>query len=439
MTSGDGGRHRCGECGSASPAASGSDPNDDALTRVVREEWGRLLALLIAHSRRLDLAEDALADAVEAAARTWPRDGVPANPAAWLHTSARRVLIDRLRTEATAARKAPLLLIEQRDRPQEGVMIDDGSAVDDDTLRLVLMCTHPALAPDVAAALALRLVIGLPTGEIARLFLVGEPTMAARITRGKKKIVAAGIPFAIPALDDLPERLDTVAQVAFIAFTAGYAAGSGPDLMRTELAGEAIHLVRVVRSLVPANSTLDGLLALMLLQHSRRDARLDADGEIVLLPDQDRNRWHHSEISEAINLLDAISAAPADAFRLQALIAAEHALAPTSVATRWDRIVAHYDALLIAFPSPAARLARAVALAEAAGPEEGLAAIADLDAGDLPGHRLPAVRAELLARCGRRSSALAAFDAALALCHNEAEHRHLMQRRAQTAGSSPGA
>lgn len=292
MTSGDGGRHRCGACGSASPAASGSHPHDDALTRVVREEWGRLLALLIAHSRRLDLAEDALADAVEAAARTWPRDGVPANPAAWLHTSARRVLIDRLGT---------------------------------------------------------------------------EPTMAARITRGKKKIVAAGIPFAIPALDDLPDRLDTVAH----AFTAGYAAGSGPDLMHTELAGEAIHLVRVVRSLVPANSTLDGLLALMLLQHSRRDARLDADGEIVLLPDQDRNRWHHSEISEAIDLLDAIPAAPADAFRLQALIAAEHALAPTSVATRWDRIVAHYDALLIAFPSPAARLARAVALAETAGPEEG--------------------------------------------------------------------
>ena len=264
--------------------------------------------------------------------------------------------------------------------------------------------------------------------------------MAARITRGKKKIVAAGIPFAIPARDDLPGRLETVAQVAFIAFTAGYAAGSGPDLMRTELAGEAIRLVRVVRSLVPANGTLDALLALMLLQHSRRDARLDADGEIVLLPDQDRNRWHHSEISEALELLDAIPAgAPADAFRLQALIAAEHALAPTSVATRWERIVAHYDALLLAFPSPAARLARAVALAEAAGPEAGLAAIADLDAGDLPGHRVPAVRAELLSRCGRRSSALAAFDAAIALCHNEAERRHLMQRRAQAAGSSPGA
>ncbi len=438
-------------------------PAEAALTEVVREEWGRLLALLIAHSRRLDLAEDALADAVEAAARTWPRDGVPTNPAGWLHTSARRVLIDRLRAAETAARATPLLVVDERLRPQEGVLMSDENAVADDTLRLVLMCTHPALAPEVAAALALRLVMGVPTGDLARLFLVSEPTMAARLTRGKKKIVAAGIPFALPARGDLPDRLDTVAQVAFLAFTAGYAAGSGPDLMRTELAGEAIRLVRTVRGLVRATPSLDALLALMLLQHSRRDARVDQDGELVLLPDQDRSRWHHAEIAEAAGLLADVanplqataanrpgttnrpavpgqprmpnndgsgSGALAESFRRQALIAAEHALAPVAAATRWERIVEHYDALLLAFPSPAVRLGRAVALAESTGPEAGLASIADLSDRDIPGHRLPAVRAELLARAGRAEAAIKAFDQAIALCKNATEYRHLSRRRA---------
>lgn len=312
-------------------------------------------------------------------------------------------------------------------------MVDDGTLVEDDLLRLVLMTTHPALAPEAAAALTLRLVIGVSTADIARLFLVSESTMAARLTRARKKVAAVGIPFAIPGAAELPQRLSTVAAVAYLAFTAGYAAGSGPDLMRTSLAGEAIRLVREVRELVPGSAELDALLALMLLQHSRRDARVDADGDLVLLPDQDRSRWHHDEIAEAVMVLGDVprsTSAASESYRLQALIAVEHALAPTSSATRWDRIVEIYDEVLRAFPSPAARLARAVALAEAQGPLAGLAAIEDLTDVDLPGHRLPAVRAELLGRAGDAAGARTAYEDAIAKCDNEIERRHLVARRA---------
>lgn len=405
---------------------------DEALAVVVREDWGRLIAQLLARFRRLDLIEDALGDAVEAAARTWPRDGVPDNPPAWLVTTAKRRLLDRLRAEATAARKEPLLVVQEATRAPEGVMVDDGTVIEDDLLRLVLLTTHPALAPEAAAALALRLVLGVSTADISRLFLVSESTMAARITRAKKKLVADGVPFAIPGTAELPARLATVASVAYLAFTAGYAAGSGPDLMRTSLAGEAIRLVRVVRDFVPATPELDALLALMLLQHSRRDARVDDAGDLVLLPDQDRSRWRHDEITEAIDALRAVpvgASTQAETYRLQALIAAEHALAPASAQTRWDRIVEVYDVVLQVFPSPAARLARAVAVAEASGPQAGLASMADLTAADLPGHRLPAVRAELLARAGDRDGARTAYDEAITTCDNEIERRHLTARR----------
>ena len=245
------------------------------LERVVREEWGRLVALLLAQFRRLDLVEDALGDAVEAASRTWPADGVPANPPAWLMTAARRRVLDRLRTEEVARRKEPLLLLDA-EQHQEGVrtMADAGSLVEDDVLRLVLMCAHPALAPEAASALSLRLVLGVPTADIARLFLVPEPTMAARITRAKKRIVGAGIPFAVPDAGVLPERLEVVAQTAYLTFTAGYSPGTGPDLLRADQSGEAIRLVRVVLGLRPDEPALVALLALMLLQHSRRDARV---------------------------------------------------------------------------------------------------------------------------------------------------------------------
>ncbi len=270
------------------------------LESVVREEWGRLTSLLLAQYRRLDLVEDALGDAVEAAARRWPTDGTPDSPAAWLLTTARRRVLDRLRAESMARRKEPLLMTDAEQRQEGGrAMADPGDLVEDDLLRLVLMCTHPALATESGSALALRLVLGVSTHDIARLFLVSESTMAARLTRAKKKVVAAGIPFAVPAAHVLPDRLETVAHTAYLAFTAGYAPGSGPDLLRAELAGEAIRLVRVVLGLRPDEAALVALLALMLLQHSRRDARVDDDGTLVLLADQDRERWRRDEIAEA--------------------------------------------------------------------------------------------------------------------------------------------
>ena len=421
----------------ADPTMSDPDGVSAALAAVVREEWGRLMALLLARFRRLDLVEDALGDAVEAAARTWGADGIPDNPAAWLHTAARRRVLDRLRGEAMTHRKLPLLMTEARHRQDRGsVMADPGDLVEDDLLRLVLMCTHPALAPEAASALALRLVLGVSTAEIARLFLVPEATVAARITRAKKKIAAAGIPFAVPGRTDLPGRLDTVAQTAYLAFTAGYQPGSGPDVVRTDVAGEAIRLVRVVLGLRPGEPVLVSLLALLLLQHSRRDARTDAAGDLVLLPDQDRGRWHHDEIAEANALLVTLDAprpitVQAAAYLLQARIAAEHANAPIAAATRWDRIVALYDDLLRLAPSPPAQLARAVALAEADGPRAGLAALADVQ---IPGsHRVPAVRAELLARAGDNAAAAAAYAEAIALCANDAERTHL-EHRAREVG-----
>ena len=227
---------------------------NDVLATTVREEWGRLVALLLAQYRRVDLVEDAMGDAVEAAARRWPVDGVPDNPSAWLLTAARRRVLDRLRAEATA-RRTTLDLARETDLRQDGAraMADPGGLVEDDLLRLVLMCAHPALAPEAAAALTLRLVLGVPTADVARLFLVPEATMAARITRAKKKVVGAAIPFGVPDASVLPERLDAVAQVAYLAFTAGYAPGTGPDLLRAGRAGEAIRLVRVVLGCAPTS------------------------------------------------------------------------------------------------------------------------------------------------------------------------------------------
>lgn len=401
------------------------------LERVVREEWGRLVALLLAQFRRLDLVEDALAEAVATAQASWTEDSTPVNPAAWLLTAARRRLLDRLRAEAMAARKEPLLTVEAERRPKEGVMVDDGSVVADDLLRLVLMCAHPALSPESASALSLRLVMGISTADIARLFLVPEATMAARITRAKKKVVAAGIPFAIPGTDAIGERLDVVAHTAYLAFTAGYAPGSGPDLLRAELAGEAIRLARVTMGLRPSD-TLAHLVVLMTLQHSRRDARVGPDGSLVLLADQDRALWHHDEIAEALALLARLEARgePASplarSYRLQALVAAEHASAPTAADTRWDRIAGLYAVLEQLSPSPAVRVARAVAVAEAEGPRAGLAL---LDGVGMAGHRLPAVRGELLARAGEVKAARASLAESIGLCDNEVERRYLEQRR----------
>jgi RNA polymerase sigma-70 factor (ECF subfamily) len=272
------------------------------------------------------------------------------------------------------------------------------------------------------------------TPDIARLFLVPESTMAARITRAKKKIVTAGIPFAVPSADDLPQRLEVVAQTAYLAFTAGYAPGSGPDVVRTALAGEAIRLVRVVLRLRPDEPVLVALLALMLLQHSRRDARVDDAGSIVLLPDQDRERWHHDEVEEAVALIGSprltgrVTVQTA-AYAVQARIAAEHATARTAEDTDWERVVAHYDTLVGLTPTPSARLARAVAVAEARGPREGLAALDGLDEELAHSHRLPAVRAELLSRAGETEAAHAAYTLAIERCANDAERALLSRRR----------
>ena len=397
----------------------------DDLGALWREEWGRLLALLVAQYQRLDLAEDGLADAFEAAARTWARDGVPDNPAAWLLTAARRRIIDRLRAETTAARKRPVLAVETSLQEEaQRVMADAGEEVRDERLRLVLLCAHPTLAPESAAALTLRLVLGITTADIARLFLVSTPTMAARLTRARKRL--AGQRFDVPSGPELADRIGLAADIAYLAFTAAYAPASGHEVHRSELADEAIRLARVIREVAPPHTELDSLLALMLLQHSRRDARVDSDAALVLLADQDRSRWHRNEINEAIGLLTPLTAAPPAPYLLQALIAAEHAIAASSADTAWARIARHYGELEELTGSPVVRLNRAVAVAEAEGPQAGLGLLEGLD---LPGHRLPGVRAELLLRAGRYDEARDAFDLALSRCDNEAERRHLRSRR----------
>lgn len=411
-----------------------------SLELIHRDEWGRLLALLVAHSRRLDLAEDALAEAFEQAARVWPGDGTPTNPAGWLMTTAKRRITDRIRAEAMAARKQPLLTIDERNRMQD-------NECGDDLLRLVLLAAHPALAPEAGAALTLRLVLGVPTGDIAKLFLVSEPTMAARLTRARKKVVAAGIPLALPDARVLPGRLDTVAQVAYLAFTAGYAPGSGPDLVRVELAGEAIRLVRLMRSSSPvarASQSLTALLALMLLQHSRRDARVGGAGELVRLPDQQRSTWHQHEIAEGLDLLGVLTGREtspaieidgpvAASYLLQALIAAEHARAASAQDTDWMTIADLYRQLEDLTGSPVVQLNRAVAVAEA-GDLDAAMALADGLLAELPtNHRLHAVRAEFLTRAGRTTQAGDAYREAISLCANDVERSDLEQRLAFVA------
>jgi RNA polymerase sigma-70 factor (ECF subfamily) len=397
----------------------------DRLDALWRDEWGRLLALLVAQYRRLDLAEDGLADAFEAAARTWPRDGAPTNAAAWLLTAARRRVLDRLRAETTAVRARPMLAVEASlQQEAQHVMTEIDEEVRDERLRLVLLCTNPALPPESAAALALRLVLGVSTADIARLFLVSTPTLAARLTRARKRL--AGVRFEVPSGPELQERIGLAADVAYLAFTAAYAPASGDDVHRPELAEDALRLARVIREVAPPNAELDALVALTLLQHSRRDARVDADGELVLLADQDRTRWHRGEIDEAVELLTPLTSAPPAPYLLQALVAAEHAIAPSAADTAWTRICRHYAELEQLTGSPVVRLNRAVAVAEADGP---LAGLRLLDGLALPGHRLPGVRAELLLRAGQHDAARAAFDLALTLCDNEPERRHLRRRR----------
>ncbi len=398
---------------------------EQAVARTFRSEWGRLLSLLVARTRRLDLAEDSLGEAFARAAERWPVDGVPANPAGWLYTTAHRQVLGRLRAEAVAGRKAPLLAV----RPGWSPPDETADGLGDDRLELILLCCHPALPVESRSALALRLVIGTQTEQIARLFLVQPATMAARLTRAKRKIVVAGIPLGVPLADELRSRLDEVCRTIYLAFTAGYAPGIGTELSRVDLAGDAVRLAAVLQHQVPDAPQAGALLALLLLQHSRRDARMRG-GRLVTLAEQDRSLWHREEIDAAIALIAELrpGAGYAEDLRLQALIAAEHARASIAEATDWPTIASHYATLEARTGSPIVRLNRAVAVAEAAGPHSGLALLAGLDELLPRNHRLAAIRAELAERAGDINLARAAYRTAIELCANDVERAHLHER-----------
>jgi RNA polymerase sigma-70 factor, ECF subfamily len=406
------------------------------------EHWGRLVALLIGQFKRIDLAEDAVQEAYAAATRTWPSSGVPANPAGWLLTVARRRALDALRAEAIAARKLPLLVVDEGAAASPTPRPDEAVAIADDRLRLIFMCCHPAIPTGSSAALTLRLVAGLRVSEIARLFRVSEAAMAARITRAKRKIVAAGIPFAVPPPDRLVERLEAVLAVIYLVFTEGYVATEGAALVRTELCAEAIRLGRVVDEVIEDQPAIGALRALMTLQHARRASRVGSDGNLVLLPDQDRAGWRHDEIAEGLHLLstairrrndDTAADRLADRYRLEALIAAAHATAPTAAATDWAAIASLYAELEELTGSPVVRINRAVAVGEVDGPEVALALLDGLDDVVGPAKDLAIVRGELLARLGRRDEALAAFGEAIGRATNDTERAHLEHRRSALA------
>jgi RNA polymerase sigma-70 factor, ECF subfamily len=407
---------------------------DRTVEQVFRAEWGRLLSLLVSRTRRLDLAEDALSEAFARASDRWSDEGVPANPAGWLYAVAYRQIVGRLRAEAIARRKAPLLAV----RPGWASLDEPQQELADDRLQLILLCCHPALPRESRSALALRLVIGTPTEQIARLFLVPPATMAARLTRAKKKIVLAGIPLGAPLAHELRARLDEVCRTIYLAFTAGYTPGAGPDLLRADLAGEAVTLAAVLHHLVPGAPQVQATLALLVLQHSRRDAR-QRYGRLVTLADQDRSLWRHDEIQVGLEL--AAGLRPLDGYaeelRLQALIAAEHARAPTAASTNWSAIAEHYAILEARTGSAIVRLNRAVALAEVHGASAGLALLAGLDDVLRDNYRVPAVRAELARRAGDVDLARASYRMAIALCPNAVERAHLSGRLESIHTSDP--
>jgi RNA polymerase sigma-70 factor (ECF subfamily) len=425
-----------------SPAPAGPDAASPdagaAVAEAHRREWAFVLAATARVVRDLDIAEECVQDAYVAALDAWSRRGVPDNPAAWLTTAARRKALDALRRDKTLRAKLPLLVEPEAGPEPPGAERDD--VIPDDRLRLVFTCCHPALAREAQVALTLRLVCGLTTAEIAGAFLVSEATMAARVTRAKKKIAAARIAYRVPAAPELPDRLDAVLTVIHLLYTTGHTAPGGADLVRDDLADRAIRLARMVRGLMPDEREARGLLALLLLTDARRATRLDAGGRLLLLAEQDRSRWDRPAIAEGAELVvGALRGGRPGRFALQAAIAAVHAEAPSYGATDWPQLVGLYDELLKAWPSPVVALNRAVALAMVAGPAAGLAEITRLEEQDrrLSGYRyLPAAKADLLRRQGRDQEAAQAYRAALALADNEAERAFLAGRLA--ALSSPG-
>ena len=398
------------------------------IEEIFRKEHGRILATLIRLVGGIDAAEEALQDAFAAALEQWPAAGAPANPVAWLVSTGRHKAIDRLRRSALLAQKQ-----DEIARHIEQSAAEDEAPVPEDRLRLIFTCCHPALAPEAQVALTLRTLGGLSTEEIARAFLVPAPTMAQRLVRAKTKIRTARIPYQVPLEDALTERLEAVMVVVYLVFNEGYSASFGARHVRHELCEQAIRLGRMLVELLPGQAEPQGLLALMLLHDSRRRTRLDGSGDIVLLEDQDRALWDRTQIEEGAAMADAVlraGARPPGRYALQAAIAAVHAQAPTAAATDWAQIVALYGALARAHPSPVVELNRAVAVAMSGDVEGGLAMVEEIDRqGGLVGyHLLPAARAELLRRLGRRAEAAQSYRRALALVSSEAERRHLEKR-----------
>ncbi|MFC0528927.1 RNA polymerase sigma factor [Phytohabitans kaempferiae] len=402
-------------------------PAGDAVARLVREEGTRVLATLARVTGSIDLAEDATQDAVVRALETWPRDGVPDNPRAWLLVTARRRAVDIIRREArrTGKEAEATMLAEPAPEPPEEIR--------DDLLRLLFTCCHPALSREAQVALALRTVGGLSTAEVARGLLVPEATMAKRLTRAKQKITQARIPYRVPPARQLPARLTGVATTIYLIFNEGYAAAAGADLVRVALTTEGVRLARLLADLMPDEPTALGLLALLLLHDARRETRLDGEGGQVLLADQDRARWDRAAIEEGVELVGrALRRTPdrPDSYVAQAAIAACHALAPSYAETNWDAVVSWYDVLLATGESPVARLNRAVAVAERDGPAAGLALVEGI--GGLDGYPWwHATRAELLRRDGRAEEARVAYERAIGLGLSEPQLTHLRRRLAE--------
>jgi RNA polymerase sigma-70 factor (ECF subfamily) len=421
-------------------------PNvDQALRDVVRREWARVVGSVMGQVHDLDIAEDAAQDALAAALESWPTIGIPDNPGAWLTTVARRRAVDHVRRQRTGTAKHELAArlspgSDTESDPSDdmnGDFLDhDRDQIRDDELRLVFLCCHPSLAPESQVALTLRSVAGLTTAEIARAYLVAEATMAQRLVRAKKKVRVAGVPFSVPDRELLAERVQSVLAVVYLIFNEGYAASAGDELVRTDLCDEAIRLARLLAALLPTDNEVRGLLALLLLTDARRDARVSAEGELVLLENQDRRRWHADEIAEARRILDGGRAT--GPYSIQASIAAVHAAASSFARTNWSAIVALYDRLLDVSPSPVVALNRAVAVALADGPEPALELVDTLDAGGgLAGyHLLHTTRADLLRRLGRTDEATDAYRRALALVDNRTERAFLLRRLAEVEATN---
>lgn len=397
------------------------------LEAIYSSESRRVLATLIRLLGDFELAEEALHDAFTAALAQWPKEGVPANPRAWLVSAGRFKAIDQLRRRA----RFDASLTEIAERLHGGAENDNlDEAIEDDRLRLIFTCCHPSLAPEARIALTLREVCDLTTEEIARAYLTSPSTLAQRIVRAKAKIRTARIPYEVPSPQELPERLSSVLQVIYLVFNEGYSASGGADLVRIGLMGEAIRLARLLSSLIQEPEVL-GLLALMLLHEARGNTRTDVHGDLILLEDQDRSRWNHTQIAEGSELVQtALRTRRFGPFTLQAAIAAVHAEAPSSADTDWQEIVGLYDLLLRFTPSPVVELNRAVAVAMSDGPEAGLRLVESLvESGELKDyHLLYATRADFCRRLGRTTEAREAYRQALSLCQQDSERRFLQKR-----------